>query len=63
MLLTPKKHGAENIFSIFKKRLIYIQNMLIKHGIQIVLEQKRAKEPPCFQESQNRPRMEEATNI
>ena len=63
MVMKLKKHGAENIYFSLKKHSIFMVIMLIKHGSLIILAHNLAKEPLCFQEFQNRLKMEGATNI
>ena len=63
MVMELQKHGAENIYLNLKKHLIFMAIMLIKHGSLIILAYNLPKEPPCFQEFQNRLKMDGATNI
>ena len=46
-----------------KNTYYFIDYYVIKHGSGIVMEDKFAREAPCFQEFQNRRRMEKAMNI
>ncbi len=63
MPMKPEKHGAENILSNLKKPFILLIPMISKHGSGIIIENKFAREAPCFQEFQNPRRMEKAMNI